>query len=101
MTIYVGNLNHKASEQEVNDLFSNYGQVESVKIIKDKFTQRSKGFAFVDMNDESEAKAAITALNETEFLTRKIYVSEARPKTETPNRGGGNDRRPSYSNNNW
>lgn len=104
MTIYVGNLNHRASEQEVNELFSAYGPVKSVKIITDKFTQRSKGFAFVEMENTADAATAIQALNETEFLTRTVYVSEARPKTEdSSSRGGGNSyaKKSSYSNSNW
>lgn len=88
MNIYVGNLNHRASEQELQDLFTQYGEVTSTKIVKDNFTGQSRGFAFIDMEDQSSALSAIKNLNETEFLGRKIYVNEARPKTS--NGGGGN-----------
>lgn len=87
MTIYIGNLSHQATEDDLVTLFSQHGEVSSAKIITDKFTGRPKGFAFVEMANEDEAKAAIAAFNETEFMTRKMVVNEARPKTEG---GGGN-----------
>lgn len=91
MTIYVGNLSYEADEQAINQLFAKFGEVSSVKIIKDTITGRSKGFAFVEMADESISKRAIAELNETEFLSRNIVVNEARPKTSGG--GGGGDRR--------
>ncbi len=106
MNIYVGNLNHKASEQELQDLFSQFGEVESTKIIKDNYTGLSKGFAFIEMGNQSNAESAIKNLNETEFLGRKIYVNEARPKTANTGGGGGYksgnnsyNRNKNYSNN--
>jgi RNA recognition motif-containing protein len=94
MTIYVGNLSHQAKDQEVQDLFSEYGEVRSVNIIKDKMTGRSRGFAFVEMADDSAAHEAIEALHETEFLSRTIVVNEARPRTNDRPRGNFNrDRR--------
>ena len=78
-TIYVGNLNYKATENDLGTLFSEYGNVESVKIIKDKMTGRAKGFAFVEMPDDDSANRAIESLNNREFMTRNILVNKARP----------------------
>jgi RNA recognition motif-containing protein len=80
MTIYVGNLSFRASEEQLTDLFSQFGEVSSAKIITDKFTGRSKGFAFIEMNDDSAAQRAIDALNEKEFQQRNLKVNQARPK---------------------
>lgn len=81
MTIYVGNLNYKAAENQLTELFAGFGEVKSVKIIKDNQSGRSKGFAFVEMDSEESANKAIQALHETEFLGRSIIVNKARPKT--------------------
>jgi RNA recognition motif-containing protein len=94
MKLYVGNLSYQATEQELNDLFSSYGEISSVNIVKDKFTGRAKGFAFVEMNDDSNAQSAISSLNETEFKQRKLIVNEAKPREE-----GDRPRRP-FNNNN-
>jgi RNA recognition motif-containing protein len=80
MTIYVGNLSFRASEEQLTDLFSQFGEVSSAKIITDKFTGRSKGFAFIEMSDDSAAQRAIDALNEKEFQQRNLKVNQARPK---------------------
>ncbi len=88
MTIYVGNLSYEADEQAINQLFSQFGEVTSVKLIKDTVTGRSKGFAFVEMAEATTSKRAIAELNETEFLSRNIIVNEARPKTTGGDRGG-------------
>jgi len=80
MNIFVGNLDLKASEEDLNIAFSNYGKVSSVKIIKDIFTQESKGFGFVEMNDNSEAKKAIQELNTFKLFNKNIVVNEARPQ---------------------
>lgn len=94
MTIYVGNLSYEAQEQDVQELFSKFGEVSSVKLIKDNATGRSKGFGFVEMADASISKRAIAELHETEFMSRNIVVNEARPKTSNEGssygRGGGN-----------
>lgn len=82
MNIYVGNLSFRASEQDVQDLFSNYGEVSSARIVKDKFTGRSRGFGFVEMTDDSAGNAAITALHEKDFMDRALVVNEARPREE-------------------
>ncbi len=79
MNIYVGNLSFRASEQDVQALFAQFGEVSSARIIKDKFTGRSRGFAIVEMSDDSQANAAITALHESSFMERNLVVNEARP----------------------
>jgi RNA recognition motif-containing protein len=94
MTIYVGNLSYQASEQDLSNLFSPYGEVSSVKIVKDMETGRSRGFAFVEMEDDSSVDRAIEELHETEFLDRTLIVNKARPKSNNGggggfNRGGG------------
>jgi RNA recognition motif-containing protein len=88
-SIYVGNLAHSATEDEVRDAFAQFGNVASVNIVKDRETGRSRGFAFVEMNDRNEAAAAITQLNLQEISGRSVTVNEARPKTDKPRRGGG------------
>ncbi len=97
MNIYVGNLSFRASEQDVENLFTQYGEVSSARIITDKFTGRSRGFAIVEMNDDSSANAAISALHEKEFMERNLVVNEARPRE---NNGGGNFRNNNGGNNN-
>jgi len=82
MNIYVGNLSYKLNEDDLRQVFEEYGEITSVKIIKDKYSGRSKGFAFVEMADDDEAKAAINELNGTEHDGRKIVVNEARPKQD-------------------
>lgn len=89
MNIYVGNLSFKASEGELKALFEQHGEVKTVRIITDRQTGYSRGFAFVQMGDE-EGKAAIAALNGTELGGRKIVVNEARPRRD--DRGGGGRR---------
>lgn len=96
MNIYLGNLDYHATENQISELFSQYGEVASVKIIVDKFTNRSKGFAFVEMPNNEEAKQAIENLNGYTFSNRQITVNEARPKTENENRGGYNNRSNRY-----
>jgi RNA recognition motif-containing protein len=80
--IYVGNMNYNTSEDELRDLFEQYGTVESVKIISDRDTGRSKGFGFVEMENAEEADSAISALNSQEVGGRQLRVNEAndRPK---------------------
>ncbi|AXI99913.1 RNA recognition motif [Cyclonatronum proteinivorum] len=96
MTLYVGNLNYRAGEQDLSELFSAYGEVKSVSLISDKFTGRSKGFAFVEM-DEAAGNEAIAQLHDTEFMERSLVVNEARPRENRDfrggNRGGGGQRR--------
>jgi RNA recognition motif-containing protein len=82
MNIYVGNLSYKLNEDDLRQVFEEYGEITSVKIIKDKYSGRSKGFAFVEMAEDEEAKAAINELNGTEHDGRKIVVNEARPRQD-------------------
>lgn len=83
MNIYVGNLSYNLSENELNEIFSPYGEVSSVKIISDKYTGKSKGFGFVVMDTDNEAKEAISELNGKELDDREIIVNEARPKPDS------------------
>jgi len=77
--IYVGGLPYSTTEQQLSDLFAVHGAVASSRIITDKFTGQSRGFGFVEMSSEDEAKAAINALNGTQFGGRTLTVNEARP----------------------
>ena len=80
MNIYVGNLDYKVSESDLEEVFGEYGTVSSSKIITDKMSGRSKGFGFVTMDDQDEANKAIEELNGTTLKSREIVVNEARPK---------------------
>lgn len=80
MNIYVGNLSWGLKEQDLADLFAPYGEVASAKIVMDKFTNRSKGFGFVDMPNDEQAQAAIAQLNGSEVDGRNLVVNESRPK---------------------
>jgi len=88
MKLYVGNLAYKTDEDTLRQAFGQYGEVESVNIIVDRDTGRSKGFGFVEMPDDEQAKAAIEALNGSELDGRTLKVSESKPKERQP-RGGG------------
>jgi RNA recognition motif-containing protein len=90
MNIYVGNLSYGSTEDSLRNLFESYGVVDTVSIITDRQTGRSRGFGFVEMPNEEEAKAAIASLDNKEFEGRVLRVNEARPKPE---------RRSNY--NNW
>lgn len=92
MNIYVGNLSYDATEDDLLRLFSNYGTVERVSIIIDRNTGRSRGFGFVEMTDETQARQAIEELDGTDFQGRSIKVNQAKPKPEGTRRssyGGG------------
>lgn len=93
MNIYVANIPWKASEEELKTLFSQYGDVDSAKIITDKFTQRSRGFGFVEMKDDSAAKQAIEELNGKDFMGKNLVVNEARPREDRGGSRGGYNRR--------
>lgn len=86
MKIYVGNLGYSSTEEDIRAAFQAYGTVDSADLIMDRATGRSKGFAFVEMSNDSEAKAAIEGLNEKDLDGRNIKVNEARPRTERPPR---------------
>ena len=88
MNIYVGNLSWNLSDQDLSNLFTPFGEVASAKIVNDKFTQRSKGFGFVEMPNDNEAQAAIAQLNNSEVDGRNLVVNESRPK-EGGSGGGG------------
>lgn len=87
--LYVGNLSYGMTEQELQSVFAPFGTVESVQIIMDRDTGRSKGFGFVEMGSSEEAAAAIQGLHDKEFGGRKLIVNEARPREERPGGGGG------------
>lgn len=89
MNIFVGSLPFKIQESELKQYFEEYGEVSSVKIITDKFTGRSKGFAFVEMPDDASAQKAIDALNGSDIGGRTAVVNQAEEKKERDNRGGG------------
>ncbi len=106
MDIYVGNLPYTATEEDVSSLFANYGPVERVKIITDRETGRSKGFAFVTLGDQSQLNASIEALNGYDYQGRALRVNASEPKEAKPGGfrsggggggygggGGGGDRR--------
>lgn len=80
MNIYIGNLNYRVREEDLKQVMEEYGVVDSVKIIKDRETGRSKGFAFVEMPDDQAAQKAIDELNQAEFEGRQMVVKEARPR---------------------
>lgn len=91
MNIFVGSLPYRLKEAQLSQYFEEYGQVSSAKIVTDRETGRSKGFGFVEMENDEEANAAIEALNGQEVDGRNIVVNEARPRTES--RGFNNNRR--------
>lgn len=86
MNIYVGNLPHKATEDEVRQAFAEFGQVAEVRLIVDKFSGEARGFGFVEMPSKGEAEKAIAEMNGKELMGRVLNVNEARPKVD---RGGG------------
>ncbi len=94
MNIYVGNLSFEAGEEDLRKAFEEFGTVANVTILKDKFSGKSRGFGFVEMPSDDEAKAAIVGLNGRDIKGRSLKVNEARPQTErTGGEGGGGERR--------
>lgn len=91
--VYVGNLSFDTTEDALKDLFAKAGKIDSVSIIIDKFSGRSKGFAFIEMSSEEEAKKAIETLNGKELDGRNIVVDEAKPMAERPPRKFSGDRK--------
>jgi RNA recognition motif-containing protein len=87
--IYVGNLPFQTTEDDLRNMFSQYGPVDKVNIIMDRMTGRSRGFGFVEMSDSAAANAAISALNGTQCEGRALTVNEAKPKADTRGGGGG------------
>ena len=96
MNIYVGNLSWQMTDEDLRTLFEQYGSVTSAKIVKDKVSGRSKGFGFVEMPDETEAQNALSSLDESEVLGRKIIVNEAQPKPQGTGGGGGGFKKRSF-----
>ncbi len=100
MNIYVANINWKTKNESLEALFAQYGEVSSAHIITDRETGRSRGFGFVEMPDDEQARKAVEAVNGAEFEGKTLTVNEARPREERPrsdfggyNRGGYNRRR--------
>jgi RNA recognition motif-containing protein len=92
MNIYVGNLSHDVTDDDLRQEFEAFGQVESAAVIKDKFSGESRGFGFVEMPSKDEASAAITGLQERDLKGRKISVNEAKPRPAGGRGGGGGGR---------
>jgi RNA recognition motif-containing protein len=88
--LYVGNLSYQMTDQQLNDLFSEAGNVSSAQVVTDRYTGQSRGFGFVEMASEDEAKQAIAAINGREVGGRALVVNESRPREE--GRGGGGNR---------
>ncbi|ABL65306.1 MAG: RNA-binding protein [Chlorobiaceae bacterium] len=86
MNIYIGNLAYTVSEDDLRDAFSQFGQVDSANIINDKFSGRSKGFGFIEMSNDSEAREAIESMNDQDLKGRTIKVNEAKPREERSER---------------
>jgi len=86
MNIYVGNLNFKVDEHELEELFGEYGDVSSSKVVTDRDTGRSRGFGFITMDNDEDASRAIDELNGTTFRDRELVVNEAKPKKTNQNR---------------
>ena len=90
MNIYVGNLSHEVTDDSLREAFEPFGQVESVNIIKDRFSGESRGFGFVEMPSKQEAEKAIEEMNGKDLMGRAVNVNEARPRTNRrDSRGGG------------
>ena len=89
MKLYVGNLSFETTENDLQDLFKQHGAVNEVHLMMDRMTGKSRGFAFVTMNDGAQANAAMSALNGREVNGRTLTVNEARPREERPRGGGG------------
>ena len=87
--LYVGNLSYNTSSSDLEQLFAQYGQVQSAEVISDRETGRSKGFGFVQMGSDEEAQAAIAALNGQQHDGRNLTVNEAKPREDRPRGGGG------------
>jgi len=92
--LYVGNLAFSTDEQAVEALFAEAGPVRTVNLIRDRETGRSRGFAFVEMESDEGARAAIERFHDHEFEGRRLTVNEARPREDRPSGGGGGNRRP-------
>jgi RNA recognition motif-containing protein len=94
--LYVGNLTYAVDNAELEELFSQFGTVQSAQVIQDRETGRSKGFGFVEMGNQNEAQAAIDALHDREHNGRRLTVNEAKPREPRPSRGRGGYGRDMY-----
>ena len=101
MKMYVGNLSYETTENDLQDLFQQHGTVNEVNLMVDRFTAKSRGFAFVTMNDGAQANTAITALNGRELSGRTLTVNEARPREERGRPNGGNGGKRSFAGKRW
>jgi RNA recognition motif-containing protein len=93
MTIYVGNLSYQVTEEEVTEVFAEYGTVKRVQLPTDRETGRMRGFGFVEMSSDAEEDAAISELDGAEWMGRELKVNKARPREERPASGGNNFRK--------
>jgi len=100
MNIYVSNLSFNVQDEDLREFFAEYGEVSSAKVITDKFTQKSRGFGFVEMPDDEAGQKAIKELDGAHVEGRAITVTIAKPREERPSNGGGGGNRRSFSNNN-
>jgi len=96
MKLYVGNLSNSVTEEDLKSIFSTYGNLSSTVVIKDRITQDSKGFGFVEFQSDSEGNKAMKELNSKELKGKSIVVNEARPKTDNKSGGGFNSSRSRY-----
>ena len=87
--LYVGGLSYSVTDEQLRQLFASHGTVQSAKVITDKYTDRSRGFGFVEMSTQEEAEKAIAALNGTQLDGRSLTVNIAKPREDRPARGGG------------
>jgi RNA recognition motif-containing protein len=101
MNIYVGNLSHQVTENDLREAFESFGQVTDIKIIKDRFTSESKGFGFIEMPAKQEAESAMEDLNGTDLKGKTINVNEARPRSDNRGNGGGRQRSGVWQNNRY
>ncbi len=99
MNIYVGNLSTEVTEEDLKNLFSAYGNITSVKVIKDMYSGASKGFGFIELSNQTEAQKAINELNSKDLKGKSIVVNEARPKSDSGSGGRGRDQRGSRGSN--
>ena len=101
MNIYVGNLSQQVTENDLREAFESFGQVTTIKIIKDRFTSESKGFGFIEMPAKQEATSAMDDLNGTDLKGKTITVNEAKPRPDNHRNGGGRQRSGVWQNNRY
>ena len=99
MNLYISNLNYSVTDAELAELFADYGEITSAKVIMDRETGRSRGFGFVELSDDAAAQKAIEELNQATFKDKVINVTEAKPREERSDRGRSNNRGGGYGSN--